>query len=84
MRRSLGILSSIGVALLIGAPVQAAAGWTPPVMVWDGNYHDPAMVVDSRGHAHVAARALSPSGRVDVAYVCGGYDNPRVWFTHTK
>jgi hypothetical protein len=59
MRRVM-VLASVMVALLLAVTtVNAAAGWTKPVMVYDGNYKDPSMVVGAHGHVHVAARGDS-------------------------
>jgi len=35
------------------------AGWTAPVMVWNGDYSQSSMVVDRHGHVHIAARGDS-------------------------
>ena len=32
------------------------AGWTTPVMVWDGNYSEPSVAVDAHGKVHIVAR----------------------------
>lgn len=53
--RRISLLAATVAAMVVAAPA-AAAGWSSPVVVFDGNYSQSSMVVDGHGHAHIAAR----------------------------
>jgi hypothetical protein len=53
--RSISLLAATVAAVVMAAPT-AAAGWTSPVEIYDGNYSEPSLAVDAHGHAHVVAR----------------------------
>ena len=53
--RRISLVAAIVAAVVVAAPT-AAAGWSPPVVVSDGNYSQSSMVVDPHGNAHIAAR----------------------------
>jgi hypothetical protein len=55
--RSFGAAALTLAAVVLGtSPAGAASGWSPPRVVYDGDFYDASMALDSAGHAHIVAR----------------------------
>ena len=65
MRRLFALLAALAAAILLStSSASAATGWTTLAMVWNGDYNQPSMVVDTHGKVRIVASChLTTSAR---------------------